>query len=88
MAHIKIETTLKGLFGSFVLLNYSENTLVFENTEVLNTLMCLDAMNTVVLKTEVSPKTAFFCLNGNFSLYLFFSKLKYSSKLKYLLAQR
>ena len=60
MTHIKIETTLKGLFGSFVLLNYSENTLVFENTEVLNTLMCLDAMNTMVLKTGVSSKTAFF----------------------------
>jgi hypothetical protein len=43
----------------------------------------LDLVNTSFFKTEVSSKTSFFCLIGDFSPDLFFPKMKYSPKLKY-----
>jgi hypothetical protein len=59
------------------------NTSVSRNNEVSNTLRRLDLANTSVLKTEVSSKTSFFCLIGDFSPNPFFPKMKYSVKLKY-----
>jgi hypothetical protein len=59
------------------------NTSVSRKNEVSNTLRRLDLVNTLVLKTEVSSKTSFFCLIGDFSPDLFFLKMKYSLKLKY-----
>jgi hypothetical protein len=47
----------------------------------------LGLANTLVLETEVSPKTSLFCLTENFRPDLFFSKMKYSLILKYLLAR-
>jgi hypothetical protein len=39
-------------FGIKVSLKYSTNTSVSQNTEVSNTLSCLDLVNTLVLETE------------------------------------
>jgi hypothetical protein len=75
----------KASFGFKVILKYSVNTSVSRKNEVSNTLRRLDLVNTLVLKTEVSSKTSFFCLIGDFSLDLFFLKMKYSLKLKYML---
>jgi hypothetical protein len=41
-------------------LKYLENTLVYTNTKVLNTLRCLDAINTMVLKLKYYPKIQIF----------------------------
>jgi hypothetical protein len=59
-------------FGFKVILKYSVNTLVSKKNEVSNTLRRLDLVNTLALKTEVSSKTSFFCLIGDFSPDLFF----------------
>jgi hypothetical protein len=61
------------------------NTSVSRKNEVSNTLKRLDLVNTSVLKTKVSSKTSFFGLIRDFNPDLFFSKMKYSSKLKYML---
>jgi hypothetical protein len=46
---------IKTPFGVKVILKYS-----VKNTEVSNTLRCLDVANTLVLENEVSFKTSFF----------------------------
>jgi hypothetical protein len=45
-----------GFSSNIEILIIAENTLVSENTEVLNTLRCLDAINIAVLKLEYSLK--------------------------------
>jgi hypothetical protein len=82
-----IRPQIKAPFGIRVILKYSVNTSVSKNTKVSNTLRCLGLANTLVLETEVYPKTSFFCLTENFRADLFFSKMKYSLILKYLLAR-
>jgi hypothetical protein len=76
---------IKAPFGFKVILKYSVNTSVFRKNKVSNTLKRLDLVNTSVLKTKVSSKTSFFGLTRDFSPDLFFPKIKYSPKLKYML---
>jgi hypothetical protein len=63
---------IKAPFGIKVFLKYSENTSVSTNTEVPNTLWCLDPMNTVDWKSIL--QNCIFCLIENFSPCLFFFK--------------
>jgi hypothetical protein len=54
-------------------LKYSENTSVSENTEVLNTLTCLDPINAMVLKLKYyHPKLEGFSSIGERGPILFF----------------
>ena len=64
----------KAPFGSSVFFKYSRNTSVSKNNKVLDTSKYLVPSNTLVLKTEVSPKLQFFWSIGNFSPYHFFPK--------------